>query len=179
MSHESQPVRLILGGDDWQHPRCPHGPSLLMERGARRWLGCSAYRSRRDCAFHLPWGEKLGQAREARVREDVRLLLSGKDHQAMYGAVRGALEERGVARVCQGCAGVAGEEEERCCEGAEVVVVTREAVASPSTVLRPKVTPATTAQLTLLLSPWTRGRPSTSSPPPPPPSSAPPWPAWG
>jgi len=32
-----------------------------------------------------------------------------------------------------------GEEQERCCEGAEVVRVSREAMASPSTVLRPKV----------------------------------------
>ena len=139
MACESQPVRLIFGPSDSLHPRCPHGPSLLMERGEKRWLACSAYRSRRDCAFHLPWGERLGQAREARVQEDVRLLLRGKEHQAMYGAVRAALEERGEARVCQGCAGVVGEEQERCCEGAEVVKVSREAMASPSTVLRPKV----------------------------------------
>jgi hypothetical protein len=37
-------VKMIFGAEDAANPRCPHGPSLLMEREDKRFYACSAYR---------------------------------------------------------------------------------------------------------------------------------------
>ena len=37
-------VKMIFGPEDAGNPRCPHGPSLLMEREDKRFYACSAYR---------------------------------------------------------------------------------------------------------------------------------------
>uniref|UniRef100_A0A1A8BBG0 Zinc finger, CCHC domain containing 4 n=1 Tax=Nothobranchius kadleci TaxID=1051664 RepID=A0A1A8BBG0_NOTKA len=56
-------------------PCCPHGPTLLFEkgRGGRRFYACSACRDRKDCSFFQWEDEKVSEAR-LRAREEVNRL---------------------------------------------------------------------------------------------------------
>ena len=127
-------VKMIFGPEDSANPRCPHGPSLLMEREDKRFYACSAYRfgsphslyalfcflglnfyiwyndysrNRRDCDFYHPGGEKLGQAKQFRMSQAGKALVAGKGHKEMLEGVRRGLEEGGGSvQFCQRCGGV-------------------------------------------------------------------------
>ena len=128
-------VRIIFGEKDSSNPRCAHGPTLLMERGASRFYACAAYRSRKECDFYLAEGETLGQAKQSRIRAIVQQMLEGKDHNAMYSTVRKAVENHSEFNLCQGCDKVV--EGETCC--GEITKVNKQMLSKPSSFLMPKV----------------------------------------
>uniref|UniRef100_A0A3Q2Z101 rRNA N(6)-adenosine-methyltransferase ZCCHC4 n=1 Tax=Hippocampus comes TaxID=109280 RepID=A0A3Q2Z101_HIPCM len=70
---------VILTDDDASTPCCPHGPTLLFEKvakrgeGGRRFYACSACRDRKDCNFFQWEDEKVSEARKlARELENKR-----------------------------------------------------------------------------------------------------------
>ena len=130
-------VKIIFGAKDSSNPRCAHGPTLLMERGASRFYACAAYRSRKECDFYLAEGELLGQAKQSRIKAAVKQMLEGREHIAMFAAVQKAVEKKDELKLCQGCDKVLEGEDGSCC--GEIIIVTKQMINKPSTFLVPKV----------------------------------------
>jgi hypothetical protein len=134
-------VKIIFGDGDSDNPRCPHGPSLLMERGDQRFYACSAYRNRRDCDFYHVAGEKLSQAKVFRLSQAGKALLQGRDHQHMFHTLQTVVKEKDSVEFCRSCGGLVrkeGEDGEECCKEANPATITQEQATKPSGILQPK-----------------------------------------
>lgn len=72
------------------HPKCPHGPTLLFSRlvngEPKKFFSCSACRDRKDCKFFL-WEDELEKvsAAKKKVWEKEKIgFLGGLNHRKIY-----------------------------------------------------------------------------------------------
>lgn len=141
-------VNVIFGDNDSKNPRCAHGPSILMERGGKKFYTCSAYRNRRDCDFYHEFGEKLNQAKSFRLSQAAKALTQGKEPQRMYNNLQNVLTNKGEAKLCQNCGQICEDQEGSaiCCQEANILTVNKEQSLRPSSVLHPKAVDKKEAQ---------------------------------
>lgn len=80
----------VIKSDLQQHPKCPHGPTLLFSRSVdgqpKKFFACAACRDRKDCSFFL-WHDdahKVSAAKTKAWEKEKVKFLGGLNHRKAF-----------------------------------------------------------------------------------------------
>lgn len=112
MASELQRGKLIIKCDDLENnPHCNHGPALLFERIqvngiTSKFFSCSAYKSRKECSFFVPYECKVSNTNSILKRNDGKKLFpkvsryKKAHHQRFLKIKKLSAEERSYCHTC-------------------------------------------------------------------------------
>lgn len=97
-----------LWTDPSNHPRCPHGPTLLfgkyIDGSLEKFYACSACRDRKLCNFYLKDGEKLTKKEKINWEQQIKKYVTQYPHQKLFLRLNELMAQSPEARCyCHDC----------------------------------------------------------------------------
>ncbi|XP_046469134.1 rRNA N6-adenosine-methyltransferase ZCCHC4 isoform X1 [Neodiprion pinetum] len=134
------------------HPKCPHGPTLLFGRYVdgeyKQFYACSACRDRKLCSFYLEHGSKPTKHQKQAWELEAKKVLPRYDHQKMFILLNEILATNPIRRIyCHDCGRLSFVSEKHKHRGHDIIEnLTDHQLRHPTEFLRPLENPKKEAQ---------------------------------
>jgi hypothetical protein len=70
----------FCGNIDIDHPKCVHGPTLLLHSSTSKFFACSACRDRRECDIYIPYEKRNDKKLKKMIEQNETEYERFKEH---------------------------------------------------------------------------------------------------